>query len=113
MTANCMTCRHRSHDAEGMLVCEKVYGGVACGKCHRVQTVLDFAHDFGSGILCRSCNQGQPYIGRDDWREGYLGNPINGQLTPIPCCPGWQADEVKIVKVIPAARSLFGDDDDK
>jgi len=33
-------------------------------------------------------------LSNNDWREGYLGNGHNGQITPLPCCPGWEAVQV-------------------
>lgn len=110
MTDNCLTCRHLSHDAEKNRVCEKVYGWIACQHCRKVQTAIEYTVFYG-GLECRSCKRGQPMPVQNDWREGYLGNPVNGQLTPLPCCTGWEK-QPEAVKVVKAARSLFGDDDD-
>jgi len=57
-----------------------------------------------------SCKRGQPVLTKNDWREGYLGNPVGGQLTPLPCCPGWEKQR-EVKKPLAAQRNLFGDDE--
>jgi hypothetical protein len=48
---------------------------------------------------------------REDWREGYIGRGVDGHVTPLPCCPGWEAEEPKVepVKrnVLSGQKSLF------
>lgn len=109
--ANCMTCKHRSHDAERLMVCNKVYGGLACWHCKRIQSPIDYAWMSG-GMRCRACAEDQLPLQRNDWREGYLCQTVEKQdgvithITPIPCCPGWEAEEVQVVKV-ERQRGLF------
>ena len=103
--ANCMTCKHRSHDAERLMVCGQVYNLTACWECHTI-AVIDQFKRCDIGMRCGKCGHEQRVPIKNEWREGYLGNPVGGMLTPIPCCPGWEAEEVVVVKV-ERQRGLF------
>lgn len=112
-TPNCLTCRHHSHDAEKIPVCEKVYGWLACLHCKRIQPLLSYSRAH-AGLLCLTCNRGQSIPMQEDWREGYIGRGVNGHVTPLPCCPGWEAVAVvepEKKKVLPGQKSLFGDEE--
>lgn len=109
MINNCLTCQHLSHDAEKNHVCEKVYGWLACLHCKAIDTPINYAVCNG-GFLHAGCKRGQPVLARNDWREGYLGKPVDGHLSPIPCCPGWEA-KPEVKKALAAQRNLFEDDE--
>ena len=108
MTNNCLTCRHLSHDAEKNRVCEKVYGWLACQHCKQIDTPINYCVCH-AGFMHAACKRGQPVLTKHDWREGYLGNPVDGQLTPLPCCPGWE-EQPEAKKPLEKQRNLFGDD---
>ena len=110
MTDNCLTCRHLSRDAEKNRVCEKVYGWLACQHCKQIDTPINYCVCH-AGFMHAACKRGQPVLVKNDWREGYLGNPVDGYLTPLPCCPGWdKSPEAK--KPLAAQRNLFDLDSD-
>jgi hypothetical protein len=49
---------------------------------------------------------------REDWREGYIGRGVDGHVTPLPCCPGWEMEvqpEPKRIVVADRQKSLFED----
>jgi hypothetical protein len=107
---NCLTCRHLSHDAERIPVCGQVYGWIACQHCKRIQSPIEYSIACG-GMLCSSCNRGQPHLVKNDWREGYVGDGVGDHVTPIPCCPGWEELEEVVVKV-DRQRGLFEQEGD-
>ena len=111
MPANCMTCKHRTHDPERIPVCGLVYNSVACLHCKAIQSPLRYSHRDG-GMWCMTCMKVQPHLSRDDWREGYIGKGANGIVTPLPCCPGWEMEvqpEPKRIVVADRQKSLFED----
>lgn len=114
MSHNCLTCCHLSRDAEKLLVCEKVYGAglLGCGKCNQIDVSENFALSFVPlGFIHAACGKHQGVLVKNDWREGYLGNPVDCHLTPLPCCPGWEKPpEAK--KPLAAQRNLFDLDSD-
>ena len=78
--------------------------------CQAIRSPLRYSHRDG-GMWCMSCMKVQPHLSRDDWREGYIGKGANGIVTPLPCCPGWEAEESKVEPVkrnaLPGQKSLF------
>jgi hypothetical protein len=114
---NCMDCVHRECDRDRSLICSKVVGQMACEYCHVIADVSTFAFAMGGRVMCGSCKRTQTMPGVNDWREGYLGNPVDGMLTPLPCCPGFEpeanppAAQTKPLKSVtdakPKTRSLF------
>ena len=45
-------------------------------------------------------------LNNNDWREGYVGSGRDGQITPLPCCHGWEAVQVA-AKPVDRQKSLF------
>lgn len=80
--------------------------------CNTVQSPVDYRFHI-SGMCCGNCGKVQPNLSRDDWREGYIGKGANGVVTPLPCCPGWEAEvqpEPAKQNVLRGQKSLFDDD---
>jgi hypothetical protein len=106
MLPNCLTCKYLSHDAEGLKVCGKVYGWIACYHCKEIQPITDYRYSDGGRMACGKCGLVMGPTVKDDWREGYIGNGSGGQITPLPCCPGWEAAQVD-ARPVDRQKSLF------
>ncbi len=106
MRPNCLTCKHITHDAEGLKVCCKVYGWLACMHCKTIQPITEYRHRDNGSMMCAQCQLVMGPAIKDDWREGYLGNGKNGEITPLPCCTGWEPVQVD-ARQVDRQKSLF------
>lgn len=110
----CNTCRHKTHDRLGLNLCSLIDGQLACMRCYRIATIDTYPVVGLGEIACGACGQRQGRLLNNDWREGYLGpGDSTGRISPLPCCPGWEAEDV-VVNVAPKVerqRGLFGEDD--
>lgn len=89
-----MTCQHLSRDRGGDLICEPLVGLLWCESCKTADALTNFAHS-SKGVFHASCGKAIQPLVRDDWREGFIGTPVNGFMSPLPSCPGYVAEEPK------------------
>jgi hypothetical protein len=83
-----MTCKHLSRDRGGDFVCAALVGYLYCESCKTADTVNNFA----AGDNCvwhAGCGKSIQPLVTDDWREGFIGKPVDGFMSPLPSCPGY------------------------
>lgn len=106
---NCMTCQHLSRDRGGDLVCSKLVGLLWCESCKTADVLTNFSAS-SNGVVHASCGKRIQPLVRDDWREGFIGKPVDGFMSPLPSCPGWIEEakpKAESGKPKPVTKSLF------
>ena len=85
---NCMTCQHLSRDRGGDWICQPLVGLLWCESCKTADVLTEFSHR-QNGVFHAGCGKKIQPLVTDDWREGFIGKPVDGCMSPLPSCPGY------------------------
>ena len=111
---DCKQCQHCGRERGGSWICRPLMGMLWCEACKSADLLTQFclATD---GVMHAVCRKTIRPLLPDDWREGYLGEPVNDRLMPLPSCPGFVADtsgqKHQTKKSLPGQRNLFEEDE--